>query len=128
MWLWMLAGCGVNWIGTWDMARLELIAPDAALTHGDVGWISCDDQLECQMLRRYDVDVQALAVEPLSQISLEYVLMEDEDAVVWWWGEAMQLQMEVTDATQTSILLEGTAVVLEASPYQSLDARVELVR
>ncbi len=101
MWLWMLAGCGVNWFGTWEMDLLELVAPDASLTHGDMGFVTCDDQLECQMLRRYDVDMQTLTVEPLAQVRTEYMLMSDEQSVAWGWGEAMQLQLEVVSSTQT---------------------------
>jgi len=128
MWLLLLTGCAANWYGSWDFDRFELSAPDAELIHGDMGWIECDDQLECQLLRRYDVDMQTLTVVPLSQVGVEFASVEEKDSVVWSWGGAMQLQLDVTASTQTSLQLEGTAVVLEPSPYQSLDVRMELVR
>lgn len=129
MMLWLLAGCGTNWFGAWDFERFELVSEDGAaeLVHGDAGWIECDDQGECLLLRRYDLDMQTLEPIPRERVTVEYTTAEDEE-VVWGWGEAVQLQLTVSESTQTWILLEGTGVVLQQSAWQYVDARLELAR
>ena len=129
--LWLLTGCGPNWYGAYDFERFELSSQTgdgASLSHGDVGWIECDDQYDCQLLRRYDLDVQTLELLPIADVTVEYATADQRDEVVWSWGGAVQMQLEVVESSQTRILLEGESVVLQGGPYQYLDTTIELTR